>query len=653
MLHGSGQKAGASFFDFRQQVIKQLLIFCALFSFPFLVHAQEANSPYLDELIEKALTREIHNDRYWHLLLHYRKDIFGGHTSEIDDSGFFLAEDGKIQPEAELIATLRHFFSDELVGRSKQPAQCAFVARFHWLKEQLRFNESRLSSKPCKRFKHWLKELNAESITLIFPSAFMNNPASMFGHTFLRVDQKGQTEQTRILAYTINYAAEVPPDAGIEFAVYGIFGGYKGFFSTIPYYLKVQEYRDIENRDMWEYQLNFSQDQVDRLLMHTWEMGNAYLDYFFFKENCAYHILSLLEVAKPTLHLTDKFHFGTIPADTVRLLFHHKRLVENITYRPARSTLLKRKRVALQAGEERWIAQLMEDPTSAKSQDFLALSMERQVFLLDLTSNFLRFKSVADSDKSKEHKQRNREVLAQRSTRKIPSPLFHVKPFTVSPEHGHDTVRVGIGGGWRNHELFEEIRFRAAYHDLLDPDPGYTLDAQIELIDLRLRHYHRRNQFRIEQFTLANVISLSPIDSWFLSPSWKIKVGMDTVKFRSCDLCSNGHVNAGVGGAAETQLLKREVWFLFGEFDANVNKAYEENHRVGGGASGGVVANVTDNWKWLVSAGYLGYLFGDRSDDIKISVGQRWTFAKNFAFRTTYTHHDRDNEFLAVFHGFF
>jgi hypothetical protein len=128
---------------------------------------------------------------------------------------------------------------------------------------------------------------------------------------------------------------------------------------------------------------------------------------------------------------------------------------------------------------------------------------------------------------------------------------------------------------------------------------------------------------------------------------------MDTVKFHSCDLCSNGYLNAGAGGALETRIVQREVFFLFGEFDANVSSAYDENHRVGGGVSGGVMATITNNWKWLISAGYMGYPLGDRSDDTPISVGQRWTFAKNFAFRTTFTHHDRDNEVLAVFHGYF
>jgi len=244
-------------------------------------------------------------------------------------------------------------------------------------------------------------------------------------------------------------------------------------------------------------------------------------------------------------------------------------------------------------------------------------------------------------------------VLVERSQRRIPSPPFQATSLTSSPENGHESFRVGIGGGWRNHEGFEEINFRAGYHDLLDPDPGYALDSQIILGDLRLRHYHKRNQFRVERFTLANVISLSPIDSWFQSPSWKINVGMNTVKTQSCDLCSNGHFNGGIGGAVETHFLQREVFYLFGEADANVSGAYKKNYRIGGGISSGVVANVTDNWKWLISGGYLRYPLGDHSDDAHISVGQRFTFAKNFAFRTTYTHHDRDNEIVALVHGYF
>ena len=61
--------------------------------------------------------------------------------------------------------------------------------------------------------------------------------------------------------------------------------------------------------------------------------------------------------------------------------------------------------------------------------------------------------------------------------------------------------------------------------------------------------------------------------------------------------------------------------------------AYKKNYRVGCGVSGGLIANVTDNWKWLVSGGYPKYHLGDHSDDVHISVGQRFAFTKNFAFQ--------------------
>jgi len=231
--------------------------------------APPADASYLNELIDRAVVAHLADEREWQVLLHYRRTLTGGIGSMQDDPGFFMSPEGKTDPQAELVATLTTFFSDELVGRSKQPAQCAFVARYHWLNEKLQFDERRLPPQPCERFTRWFDDFNAAAITVIFPAGFMNNPSSMFGHTFLRVDGKEQTPQTRILAYTINYAAQLPPDAGLEYAIKGVFGAYPGYFSTIPYYLKVQEYRDIDNRDIWEYRLNLTEPQVRLLLMHT------------------------------------------------------------------------------------------------------------------------------------------------------------------------------------------------------------------------------------------------------------------------------------------------------------------------------------------------------------------------------------------------
>jgi len=631
-----------------------LLLFMLLLAPALPVDAGESpENAYLVELINKGRLAKLASEREWHLLLHYRKNLLGGHTSEQDDPGYFMSPDGKTDPQAELDATLKQFFSDDLVGRSKQPAQCAFIARYEWLKQRLAFDETRLPPMACERFDRWYADFEAQSITLIFPSAFLNNPASMFGHTLLRVDQKGQTEQTRILAYTINYAADVPPDAGMAYPIRGIFGGYRGYFSTIPYYLKVQEYRDIENRDIWEYRLNFSEDQVRRFLMHAWELGNASFDYFFFKENCSYHLLALLDYADPTLHLTDEFLFWTVPADTVRLIASKPGLVSSIAYRPSRSNVIRRKRESLPSEEREIAHRLTEDVGELKSSALSRLEPMRQIFVLDLASDYLRYRIDTTDEPPPELKERNLAILAARSEIRLPSEEFLVEPFAKQPELGHNTSRVSVGAGWRNNSAFEEQTIRAGYHDLLDPEIGYTPNAQIEIASVTMRTYNRDNQTRLERATLANVVSLSPIDSVFHAPSWKINAGMNTIRFGSCKLCSNGVLNGGIGAAVESHWLKREVIFAFAEAEANYSRAYDEDHRVGGGGTLGLLADLTDRWKLMASGTYLRYALGDKSDDFRWFVGQRFTLLQNLALRLEYNHRDRDNDVIFSFQAFF
>lgn len=608
---------------------------------------------YVAQLQAQARAQKLADTREWHLLLHYRPRLWGGYESEQDDPGFFLSPNGKTDPQAELDATLAQFFSQDLVGRSQQPAQCAFIARYHWLEEQLHFDDTQLRPLPCERFHRWYTEFQAESISLIFPSAFLNNPASMFGHTLLRVDQRGQTEQTRILAYTINYAAEVPPDAGIAYPIRGIFGFYKGYFSTIPYYLKVQEYRDIENRDIWEYRLNFTETQVRRLLMHAWELGNAYFDYFFFKENCSYHLLALLDYADPTLHLTEEFRFWTVPADTVRLVASKPGLVAAVAYRPSRSTVIRRKRESLPGSQRRLAQALAQEIHVLTTREFSELPLQRQAFLLDLASDYLRYRIDTTDAPPPGLKERNRQVLTARSQLRIPSEPFHVVPFAKQPELGHETSRASVGAGWRNHDIFEELSLRAGYHDLLDPEIGYTPDAQIELASITARHYNRANQTRIERATLANVLSLSPIDAVFHAPSWKINVGMQTIRHGTCALCSNGVMNGGIGAAIESRWIKREVWFAFAEAEANYSGAYEERHRIGGGGTAGMLADLSERWRIMATGSYLRSALGEQSDDIRWFVGSRFTLARNWALRAEYHHRDRDNDVVFSVQAYF
>ena len=97
--------------------------------------AEGVANPYLAELVDSARQSKLANEREWHLLLHYRENLFGGVTSEQDDEGFFLSPRGSTIRRPNWKRHRAQLFSAEPVGRLKQPAQCAFIARYHWLKE--------------------------------------------------------------------------------------------------------------------------------------------------------------------------------------------------------------------------------------------------------------------------------------------------------------------------------------------------------------------------------------------------------------------------------------------------------------------------------------------------------------------------------------
>ena len=184
-------------------------------------------------------------------------------------------------------ATLRAFFIDT---PGDEHPQCRFPARYHWLKQKLNFDNNRLPEQRCELLQQWQKNISASEITLVFPAAYMNAPSSMFGHTLLRITPSDHRKDSPLAAYALNYAADVNGnDAGLSYAYKGLFGGYPGSFSIVPYYEKIKKYSDLENRDIWEYKLKLETHEIEQLLRHAWEVRNIKFDYYFITENCSYH----------------------------------------------------------------------------------------------------------------------------------------------------------------------------------------------------------------------------------------------------------------------------------------------------------------------------------------------------------------------------
>src|SRR3990172_3666737 len=550
-----------------------------------------------------------------------------------DDPAFFNAPDGKTDAAAELESPLAVFFSAAGETDKAQNPQCRFIARYHWLKKELHFDPARLREQSCKRFDQWHASLDPHEITLVFPAAYLNNPASMYGHTLLRIDGKGQDEQTRLLAYAISYAAGTDETSGLIFAVRGLFGGYPGVFAIMPYYLKVREYSDIENRDVWEYQLTLTPSEIDRLLMHTWELGPIRFDYYFFDENCAYHLLSLLEVARPGLELTDRFRWWAIPSDTVRAVAEQPGLVKRVVYRPATTTIIRRRLAYMDDRQSGLARDLAERKISTTDDRLHELPPREQARVLELAYDYATYRSASGRDMTTTTQMH--ELLLARSRLEVPPQRPEVPVPAVRPDEGHKTSRLALGVGSRGGRHFEEISLRPTDHDLRDDDGGYTRGAQIEFFNMRWRHYRGDDSLRLEEFTPLNIFLLSPRDDFFTPVSWKINIGWTRKHFSDRDEPLVLRASGGSGLAFNTPGSHEgnSVYYGFLEAALDVGKRFDQDYAMGMGPALGWLTNISDRWRINLYARSLRYGLGDAHNARELTLEQRYSLNRQSALR--------------------
>lgn len=616
-----------------------------------------SNPEYLHEVLARAALLNLAAAPEWQRLLHYRAST-AGLISDADDPHFFLAPHGKTNPEAELEATIRAFFSDQQVGVAPQPVQCAFIARYRWLKERLDFDSRYLVPQHCQRFAQWREAVNVEAATLVFASAYMNNPASLFGHTLLRLDQRGQTEATRLLAYAVSYAADDTQSNALTYAFDGIAGGFSGRFDMQPYYQMVRTYSDLESRDLWEYRLNLSAPQLERLLEHVWELRGIKFTYYFFRENCAWQLLTLLEVANPELKLSEQFRLWTLPADAVRSVVAEAGLVENVTARPARNTHIQRRYAHLSATEAHLARRLWQNSELARSDIFTALPVPRQALLLELALEQRQAQHPRATQAPNQATQSLadpglHELLSARQALRVAAPPIAIEPVATRPELGHASRRFGLGFGQRNAANFVELQGRASYHDLLEADAGYTPDAQIELLALGVRHYSEHNRWRLDRFTLLDITSLAPLNSLNPRPSWRMHAGWQAIPSAERPYRGAFNLSAGLGLAAETTLLWRSVWFAWSDLELDYGAALTDEHRAGWGFSTGAVLQLQPAWKMLVNASWVDYRSGEQDSGLRAVIAQNVMLQQHLALRIEGRYWQGISEFSLGLHSYF
>ena len=612
--------------------------FPVLFSLLSVLDVHASDGVYLQELIDRAQAMHLAQRPEWHALLHYKPNlIMPGVHSLADDPAFFNADNGKTDPEAELSVTLKSFFFPEPVGDKAQHPQCAFIARYHWLQQELAFDPRRLLVQSCKHFSDWRQGLNPQELTLVFPSAYLNNPSSMYGHTLLRIDAKDQDERTRLLAYTVNYAAPAGADNGFMFAIKGLFGGYAGEFSLMPYYLKVRDYSDLENRDIWEYRLNFTAEETDRMLMHAWELAPIYFDYYFFDENCSYHLLSLLDVARPGLNSTDRFRWWALPIDTVRAVVEHEGLLKDVVYRPASSTILRQRMQTMSDDHLSLAKNLAEGKMALTEVEQDGMTPKEQADILEFAQEYLNYLRLSGEHKGAGNKRRTHELLSARSKLDIVQALPAVPVPEARPDHGHETARLGLGLGEKDNRRYLEFRIRPTYHDLLDPEAGYVRGAEINFFSLTLRQFENSDSVKVENFIPIEIQSLTPRDRFFKPLSWKINVGGVRKRLADDSEPLVFRVNGGAGFSAESS--RKSLYYALLDTTLDISHRLQKDYALGAGPNIGWLYDVTSAWRFQLSGRAQRFGLGDHHTMYDLILEQRYSLTPRTALRLLLSRH--------------
>lgn len=547
-------------------------LFSALLALALTSQAWAEQRPADDRL------RELAHDPAWLTLGHYRPDTLGsGYTSQADDPDFFISPEGKNSPYAELVATLNAIGQS---GDGDSHGRCRFPARDRWLREQLAWPETEIA---CPAFQKWRDTLNTETVTLVFAASYLNSPSSMFGHTFLRLDPPQADENADLLlASTISYAADAAAhDSEIMFAYRGIFGGYPGITTIQPYYEKIRLYSDIENRDLWEYQLNLTPEETDMLLAHAWEIREKNFDYYFFDENCAYRLLALIDVARPGTNLLDEVSTHAIPSDTVRWVVDHD-LVASVNYRPSSATVVEHYIEQLPPDHRDLAANLAYGEQSVESETIKSLPPEARAHVLDATYEYVRYQAQEEGWPRDEAAPLSYDLLRARSQIDEADPLREPAEPAVRDDQGHGTFRASVLGGRQGDRNYAQLTLRPAYHDVLDPPEGYRRGAQLQFLRLDTRLYTDNNELQVEKLVGVEIRSLSVRDRFFSPLSWQVGFGGRRTDIESGKRVFTPYLAGGAGFGWTTS--PQSQIFALGTADLEIDKDLAKGYDAAPGA---------------------------------------------------------------------
>lgn len=506
--------------------------------------------PGFAEATEAAAALRLHADPGWHRILFQQRNRFGRlQPSLISSPEYFLATNGARDPQLELHATIKALFAAE--GK----AACTHPLRADWIGRQLARKGVALPQRACPDLANYLGLVQARGATLVFSSAYPNGPSSMFGHTFLRLDSdKGTGSAARLNDMSVGFAANPDTANPIAYAWKGLAGGFPGKFDVMPFYVKVQEYMNAEARDLWEYQLALSRQEVERIALAVWEYKAISIPYYYHHDNCAWILLALIDIAKEEAILLSKPYAWVLPADTVRHVVETPGLVQGVSFRPSVYRTLRQRLASQDPLESASFRKVLSEENLAS---VLAFEPGKQAIVFDDLLDFFDYdERLAGTKESVRWASLRKEVLTRRARLGSGPKLAAVSPGSrEAPQFAHGSGRIaGEAFVTSAGEPRVALVWRPVLHDFRSHNDGYGVHSEVEFLSARASVSLSNGRPHLDALTLLGVASVNPYQVPYLERSWQLSFAWDASPLSSE---RRGFAKGGVGAA--TSLFSSDV----------------------------------------------------------------------------------------------
>lgn len=627
----------------------------------------------LEVALENAQLKKLSQEQQWLRLVHYSKGWFG-YQSDVEGRDFFLSPEGKTNPELELAATLRAFYTEARPDLIETPqfrsedihARCRFPARLRWLTEKLNLNQAEMAQPKCDLQEKYRRRVDAKAVSLVFSSYYLNSPGSAFGHTLFRFHKKSETagnanasakdstgavssassaepvappstgERSELLDTGVGYAAEVSVDNPLLYAIYGVAGFFRGSFTSVPYYFKVREYNDFESRDLWSYELDLTEAEVEMLVEHIWELGGTYFRYFFLTQNCAYHLLTALEAAAPRLTLSSLLpSLYVIPSDSIKVLHQSPGLIRQVTYRPSIRSRAATSEALLTEEEAGDFEKLKASDDPAKLDASRDVSSKARILDAMLDYSDLKYSNEKNAVKG-EMRSYKQKWLISRAALGVPSPKLEIVPPNIErPDLGHGSSRFSVGYGEDSKfGSFTRVQMRFALHDPLDPTLGYPQGSQIEFARVDARFNANDPKAEIERVEMFRAMALNPLYGPASALSWRGSLGAVRSREHTCNGCLGYGFEGGGGFSVSWDAVgpHKAFGFLFGEVDVRYSERYVPSKaRLLGGPTAGLILPLLETVKFQSEVAWRWPWGLDQTGFWMYSGELRWSFKDQWA----------------------